>query len=719
MLLKSASLLSVCFLPFLAAAQPTTTMMDSAAIRELITPTVSVIADTIRDPASQRIALYTFRPSGATAALPCVLFCPAYGADNPIEYQGFINRIAHCGALVVFPTYAGRSFTRRSVEIGLRTDEVFGLLSRVVRSSIDTSRIGFIGHSYGAGILPSIAERIIDREGWGGKGAFMYMMSPWYFPGISERELAHFPTNCGVVVQVFERDNINDPRIGSYFFQMLKLPPDRKEFYVVCVPQSMRGLKCDFRVPQGREAPGGADDILDTLALYRTVDSLCAGVFKGQKSAFTFVFGSGKTRRIPLGAAVDTGFCMVGTENPKPFLSRLPYINSWISPRNPFVDVSAFRRARRMGAGFKRQKISNALGYAIDKKKKEDADDATDILIIPNPIDSGFGADGAYGVRVDSILNPLDKASFTFLFTPDSVDGTPLPFIVLLHGYTGQDRFFFEPYISHVVSRGVAVIYPTYPILPVASSAQRVEEKIAIVKSGIAAGLDMAGGRLDTSRVGVQGQSFGGGMAPAIGWDLFKAKGWGTTGAFLYCTAPWYCHGISQAQLDSFPPRVSLVMMVFDDDAINDHQMAVDIFSYIGIPASGKNFITLMTDSIDGAVMRADHFVPYGTHYIYGQENLLDYYGVYRFSDALAAYQFYGDESGRRIALGSGDSAQCFMGRRADGTLVRPCRMTDTPVARHAENDYFYPWFNPLNPRLKLDNSDSEADSIMLRLRKR
>jgi hypothetical protein len=106
-----------------------------------------------------------------------------------------------------------------------------------------------------------------------------------------------------------------------------------------------------------------------------------------------------------------------------------------------------------------------------------------------------------------------------------------------------------------------------------------------------------------------------------------------------------------------------------------------------------------MSDSAGGMLMNADHFVPYGTHYIYGQENLLDYYGVYRFSDALAAYAFHGDQAGRQVALGSGDSAQCFMGKRTDGSLVKPCRVTDTPVARHAETDYFYPWDNPLNAR--------------------
>jgi acetyl esterase/lipase len=659
-----------------------------------------IVVDTIRDPVSNRVSLYTFRPFKGAVSLPCILFCPAFGSDNPIEYRGMIERIVQNGAVVLFPTYTSRVFTRSSAEIGMRTDELFTLALHNVGAFIDTSRIGFVGHSYGAGILPSIVERVIDRQGWGSNGTFLYLMSPWYFPGTSERELAHFPQSCGVLVQVFANDNINDPRIGSNLFQMLKLPLDHKEFCVVASPSGNRKVRADFRVPFGDDSPGGFDNVLDTMALYRTIDSLCEGTFGGKRSAFTFVFGSGITRKIPLGDTTDSAFCMISTDNPKPFLSHIPYVNSWISPRNPFIDVSAFRRARRLYFGFIKQKLGNTISYSISKKKREIFNDTLDIEVIPNTIDSGFGADGKCHMRIDSIVNPRNPGSLAYLYMPDSVSEKPIPFIIVLHGYTGQDRMFFEPYISHLVSRGVAVIYPTYPVLPVASSAQKVEEKFKIVKSGIYACMNLAAGRLDTSRVGVLGQSFGGGMGPAVGWELFHDKKWGQAGAFLFLTAPWYCHGISQVQLDSFPKNVKLVEVIFDDDDINDHQMAVDIFKNIGIPASEKRFVTLVGDSVAGLQMRADHFVPYGTHYIYGQENLLDYYGLYRFCDALTAYTFYGDTSGRRIALGNGDPVQCFMGKRADGTVMRPCRVTSAPEARHAETDYFYPWDNPLNPRL-------------------
>lgn len=674
--------------------------------------------DTIRDPSTQRVLLYVIRPDTGRSH-PCVLFCPRFGSDDPAEYSGLIEHLARQGAVVVFPIYQANSFTRRSVEIGPRTNEIFSLVSRVVKNIVDTTRIGFIGHSYGAGIIPAIATRVLDRTGWGSSGAFLYLMSPWYYPGTSSRTLAGFPKSADVIVQVFADDNINDPRIGAYFFQMLKLPLDQKEFLIVPSPKGPGRIKSDFQVPLGADALGGSEDILDSAAIYRMVDSVFAGVFSGNSSARAFAFGNGTTRKISLGGKSDTAFAMIATDRPKPYLPFQAYINSWISPRNPFADVTPFRKARRMYVNFKRQKVSQLLSYSVDKRKQESASDSIDFDILSNPIDSGFGADGSYSVHIDSIIDKKTDLSPAYFFRPDIDTVKPWPVVVLLHGYTGQDYKFFEPYISHLVSRGMAVLYPTYPKLPVASSISRVEEKLTIVKAGIDLLHERFGNLLDTSRVGVQGQSFGGGIVPAVGHYLFSRRGWGSTGAYLYMTAPWYCSGISRDELELLPRHTKMITLIFDEDRINDHAIAVDIHNSVILPQENKIFITLYSDSIDGMVMRADHYVPYGTHYVYGQENYLDYYGVYRFGDALAAYSFYGSAEGKAIAMGDGLESLCFMGKRIDKSIVHPARITRTPVAAHPQTDYFYPWDNSLNPRKELRRESADSAMIKLRQQKR
>ncbi len=269
------------------------------------TTVYSYKTDTIRDPSSQRDRLYIIRPE-IKQEYPCVLFCPRFGSDNPADYRGLIEHIISKGVLVVFPVYEANTFTRRSVEVGPRTDVIFSLVARATKNLIDTTRIGFIGHSYGAGIIPAIATRLMDRTGWGSNGSFIYLMSPWYYPGTSSRTLENFPKSTDVIVQVFYDDNINDPRIGSYFFQMLKLPFNQKEFLVVPSPPNAIRHKSDFQVPLSADAFGGSDDILDSAAIYKMIDSAFAGVFDRKKSAHTFAFGTGSTRKIPLGNQGDT-----------------------------------------------------------------------------------------------------------------------------------------------------------------------------------------------------------------------------------------------------------------------------------------------------------------------------------------------------------------------------------------------------------------------------
>jgi hypothetical protein len=221
--------------------------------------------------------------------------------------------------------------------------------------------------------------------------------------------------------------------------------------------------------------------------------------------------------------------------------------------------------------------------------------------------------------------------------------------------------------------------------------------------------------KIDTSRVAVAGQSFGGGMAPSIGYQMFLEKKWGGNGAFLFITAPWYSFDITQEKLKSFPDQVKLLMMIFDDDVTNDHQLAVDIYNTINISPEDKDFVTFYSDSSNGLTMNANHFVPYGIHYIYGEQNLLDYYGMYKFFDAMADYVFHNNKDARVTALGNGSKEQTYMGDWSETKPVKQCTVTDYPRAKHSEYEYLYAWDNNLNPRKKVYNA---ADSTVIKLKK-
>lgn len=435
-----------------------------------------IIADTFKNSQSQEHLFYIFRPSGIKTLPPCILFCPKFGSGNPIEYDGFIKYLVSKGFVVFFPRYKSQIFTRRFIKIGIRTDEMFSLIAKNATAYIDTTRIGFIGHDYGAGILPAVVKQITQSSGWGNNGVFMYLMSPWYFAGISKRELQAYPPQIRVVIQVFQDDDINDPRIGSNLFQLLNLKPEQKAFYIVYsdVLNHCR-LKSNFHLPLSKEADEGEDNIMDTLALYRTADALTRSVFYNDSAATDFVFGNGKNRSLTMGTWENNTPVkeMLATDNPQSFIPLQTYVNSWTSLRNPFTEVSISRERIKNIGNYIRKKISNALNFLEHKSKKEENSNPNDIDIFPNPILSGYGAEGPFAMHVDSFGNPSYHKDPVFLFSPENKNG-PAPVIILLHGYTGQDYLYFEPLISHIVSRGFAVIYPTYPLFPLASSENKV-----------------------------------------------------------------------------------------------------------------------------------------------------------------------------------------------------------------------------------------------------
>jgi hypothetical protein len=205
---------------------------------------------------------------------------------------------------------------------------------------------------------------------------------------------------------------------------------------------------------------------------------------------------------------------------------------------------------------------------------------------------------------------------------------------------------------------------------------------------------------IDTTRIGIFGQSFGAGAVPWVAKKVFTEMKWGDHGAFLLVSAPWYYYGVTDEDLHNIPSKVKLLIIIYDDDVFNDHQMAVDLFrSTTSIPLSEKCFVTMYSDTLDSIILPANHFVPYSSENVNGVIDQFDYYGLFRLFDALAAYAFEGDTLGKHIALGDGSKEQCYLGEWHNETPVKPFSVSKNPRPEHPALLYFFSWDNRLNPR--------------------
>lgn len=312
------------------------------------------------------------------------------------------------------------------------------------------------------------------------------------------------------------------------------------------------------------------------------------------------------------------------------------------------------------------------------------------------PIRTGYGADSLQTVLIEPLKQRKSAYRKTWCIRPQNMSG-PLPVIFFLHGVGKEDLRSYEKLVSHIASRGFCVLFIAYRLRSFPFQRRTYRH---LFKRCISA-VDDFSADIDTTKVGFIGHSFGASATPYLARRMMIERAWGTAGVFMYLMAPHYVFEIDQKELENFPDKVSMIVQVYEDDDCNDHRMAKDLFETIGIPLSRKEFIVLRSDTNphDSCALIADHATPMTYYRDTLQQDLLDFYGVYRYCDALADYAFYGTAGAQEIAFGHGTAAQRFMGTWPDGTPVREALIsTQAPLLQPRSFSYFH-WKHPWNLR--------------------
>jgi dienelactone hydrolase len=317
-------------------------------------------------------------------------------------------------------------------------------------------------------------------------------------------------------------------------------------------------------------------------------------------------------------------------------------------------------------------------------------------------ITSGFGADGPFSVQMQTIPSPQFSGQVVTLYFPQETAGAVVrrPVVFFAHGFGAVSPFFYEELLRHIATRGYVVVYSPYQAL---EGGLDFTVRYNTLWAGFEAAVRAFSARIDTTRVGMMGHSYGAGALPAMAWRAFVERSWGSNGRFLFPMAPWYSDQITNDQLRRFPPDTKLLMQIYNDDGTNDHHMAADIFTAISIPASEKNFVNVVADTVQTASGR----------YIFGAGHSLcatgafggsggafdgyDVYAVFRLVDALAEYAFTGSTAAKNVALGNGSPEQVFMGM-VGSRPIKPLIVSNPPAVNPQQRAS---WLcsNPLNPR--------------------
>lgn len=306
---------------------------------------------------------------------------------------------------------------------------------------------------------------------------------------------------------------------------------------------------------------------------------------------------------------------------------------------------------------------------------------------------SGYGADGNYEVAEIDFNNPQYTGTQVSIFYPKGIT-SPRPTIFFSHPFGGEEKDYNIELYHFIAKKGYVVVFVPYRTVDIS-----VDHRYQTLWEGFIKAATDYPNIIDTQKVGFMGHSFGGGASIDLAYKAFTEKGWGQNARFLFTMAPWYSFNwnsplTTQQQLQSFPANTKMITQVYDEDTVNDHRMAIDIFKNINISATEKDFIYFKSSAINGYNYITDHAMPSSRKAF----DALDYYGVYRLLDAMMDYSFNGNVNAKNVALGNGSMAQVTM-PSYKGQSMAPLEVTDNPAPKYLQSKYQFSCGSSTNPR--------------------
>lgn len=334
--------------------------------------------------------------------------------------------------------------------------------------------------------------------------------------------------------------------------------------------------------------------------------------------------------------------------------------------------------------------LFTAIVFFSCKKNNNNSQPVNDDLAGPvSRPTSGYGSDGSYEVATVSFASTAYPGKTVEVFYPKGITA-PVPVIFYSHPYGGEESEYNIGLYQFIAKKGYAVVFAPYPTTGVS-----IDERYSILWQSFKRAATEYPGIIDTRKAGFMGHSFGGGASFALAYKGFVEEGWGENGRFIFAMAQWYSYQLTDAMLAAFPSNTRLITEVYDDDEINDHRMAIDIFKRINIADAEKDYILVRSATLDGYTYVADHGLP-NTQSAY---DAYDYYAVYRLLDAMIDYSFNGSLAGKNVALGNGSSAQVTM-PGFNGQNLPPLIVSDNPVATYPQSRYLFSCGSSSNPRI-------------------
>ncbi len=97
-----------------------------------------------------------FYPGEITEPVPVIFFSHGYGGNDTTNYLSLLKHIASVGYAVVFSPY--KTILSSNEERYNTLFEGFNKAVKDYSNIIDSTKVGFVGHSFGGGAIPEMAR---------------------------------------------------------------------------------------------------------------------------------------------------------------------------------------------------------------------------------------------------------------------------------------------------------------------------------------------------------------------------------------------------------------------------------------------------------------------------------------------------------------------------------------------------------------------------------
>ena len=237
-------------------------------------------------------------PQPIPERMPVIVFAPKLNCTKE-SYHSLLMYLAGGGYAVLSSTYKRGVF----VDDADRYNTLmagYDAVIEMIKNNIDTTRIGFVGHSYGSGALPAISWEFLMKRGWGQNGTFMFLMSPSYVHCFSQNQFDSFPPNVNLIIQVYEDDHFNDYRIAEDIFYSININPICKDF--LFVRNASESFEPDYQFP---ECDDEEDIPFFCFAVLRPIEALAKYTFFKDTLAYKIALGNGNPLQVFMGCRKD------------------------------------------------------------------------------------------------------------------------------------------------------------------------------------------------------------------------------------------------------------------------------------------------------------------------------------------------------------------------------------------------------------------------------